>query len=156
MKLANKIRNPNALVWVIASMIIIFNSMNLAAIIGPSFVTAAIVDTDNSLSILDIKNAFSTYLQEAGTQLSLDQTEIKQHLIISGIFSVLFIFNAAFLGARKRWARIFVICLVGLQLSLIIGFRGFKSVSFPVDFYIFYTIILVMTTGRAGGLISAL
>ena len=139
MDIKDNMKNPRTWIWAIASLLIIFHLLKILAIVGPPIVIAQIADADNSLTLIEIKKAFTTYIQGTGSRLELNEEQIKLNFILSGIASSLFIVFSIYLGMRKNWARISIIALMALQVSWSIGRNSY----FAMDFYIFYFLILL-------------
>ncbi len=112
------LKNPK--LWIYSSVIYIWflSIAKLFASLGPVFVIARIGRADNSLSFLDLKRAFLTYVTEAASRLSYNPEYVQYSLLSNVILYAPTLVVGFFVVKKRRWARkalLFMIALIFLQ-----------------------------------------
>ncbi|MCP3889810.1 MAG: hypothetical protein GY702_13195 [Desulfobulbaceae bacterium] len=115
----SKIVNKNRAIWLVSSLLIIYNLIKIFSIIGPPYVMSLISNVEEGLSFSDYQIAFQTYISEAAKILEISADSIKLNFAFTAITSLLYIFLAFFLGKRKKFAKNMIISLVFIEVAIV-------------------------------------
>lgn len=145
------IRKP--IIWLYVSVIYIwiFIIFKFIASVGPPFVIAKIADTDDSLSLAELKKAFMIYIHEASEKIDISSQFILYSMLSNIILIAPVLIIGFFVLKKKLWARnSFIILLIFFMLlpiliSLASGAFPSATVVLNYDTAIYLLIIFFLT-----------
>lgn len=152
-KFIDFIRRPN--IWICISIIYIWFYMTakVVASLAPPYLIAKIADSDNSLSVVELKKALLIYIQEGAQEAGISSQYFLYSIAANIIILMPILIIGFFIFKKKSWARNALLAMLVLLIIMPILLSGLASeLSLNIlnaDTMIYLAIIYLFTRRQA-------
>ena len=101
----DEVERKKRAIWLVALLLIIYNSIRLLSIIASPYPIDQIIDKGARISISEYQEAFQIYSNNESERLQMPPDSFKIAILYSGFLAAGYIIFSFFLGMRKKFAR---------------------------------------------------